>query len=989
MCWMCDERSNYLTGRYDSYTAHMGEALYTAVPYDGVGDLTKTYALPTPTQLALAASVLDDIPNDTSTTVTITVGGPRLVSTLNTPGDFDFVKVELQAGVTYDFGMYSKTGGPTGVPLSDPYIEIYDSAGNKLAVADGGATTQYNNANPGLDVLYSFTAEYTGTYYINARSFDNVPEDGDTGDQVGDYELFAKVSNYKPYYDLDSPLHSLDWGTQFDGTSRNPDGDRGTRPDGLEVENKIGGKNVIYVYFARQGDVFVDNGANPLNLTTTIVAKGLQPWERQAFENVFAEFEKVADIDYVETEDRYAADIVVVTYDGTPGMGAPSLLGRMSPPDTASEGQTEYNAGDERWTQEGLAPGGFYFGTLIHEFGHGHGMAHPHDNGGKSSIMRDSDTESGYVEETSPFNYTLGDYDLNQGVYTMMSYMDGWQTSPYGQPSSTAGYGFIGSLMAFDIAVIQDKYGVNEEWATGNDTYTLMDVNQKAEFDANGNQTKQATAYKSIWDAGGTDEIVYNGTKNANIDLRPATLQYEYGGGGWISYAFGIHGGYTIANGVTIENATSGGGNDTLRGNSAANRLDGGAGNDSIRLQDGGDDTAIGGLGNDSFYFGGAMTTADAADGGDGKDAIGLQGNYTGPGKLTVGAGVVNVEQIILLAGNDTRFGDAGTGSYSYDVTLNNANVAAGAKLLIDAAQLRAGENATVDGSAETDGHLTMYAGLGANHFIGGAGNDGFLFRGNGVWGADDKVVGGAGNDQLGLRGNLVGGNAVVMGADQISGIESIILLSGSDTRFGGAAVPPTSYDVTMHDGNVAAGERLTVDGAQLLAGETMVFNGSAETNGFFRIFGGASNDSILGGAGNDSIRGNGGSDTLSGGGGGDTFVYGAVAESTGTTFDRLLDFDSAVDRLDLNVTVSGWNAPVSVGVLNQATFNSDLALMLDGVLDAGEAVLFTANVGDMAGRRFLIVDGNGDGAYTEGQDYVFELGASAVIDTSSTAIFV
>ena len=28
------------------------------------------------------------------------------------------------------------------------------------------------------------------------------------------------------------------------------------------------------------------------------------------------------------------------------------------------------------------------------------------------------------------------------------------------------------------------------------------------------------------------------GRRDANIDLRPATLQYEYGGGGWVSYAY-------------------------------------------------------------------------------------------------------------------------------------------------------------------------------------------------------------------------------------------------------------------------------------------------------------------------------------------------------------------------------------------------------------------------------------------------------------------
>src|SRR5256885_6616770 len=43
------------------------------------------------------------------------------------------------------------------------------------------------------------------------------------------------------------------------------------------------------------------------------------------------------------------------------------------------------------------------------------------------------------------------------------------------------------------------------------------------------------TLFRS-WDAGGIDSIVYAGARNATIDLRPATLKYEWGGGGWVSY---------------------------------------------------------------------------------------------------------------------------------------------------------------------------------------------------------------------------------------------------------------------------------------------------------------------------------------------------------------------------------------------------------------------------------------------------------------------
>jgi len=93
---------------------------------------------------------------------------------------------------------------------------------------------------------------------------------------------------------------------------------------------------------------------------------------------------------------------------------------------------------------------------------------------------------------------TVGDFNLSQQVFTIMPYNDGWATSPYGQPRSGGitgtevdHYGWVASLSPLDIAVIQDKYGVNEEWATGDDTYLIKDFNGPGSF------------YPSIWDAGG------------------------------------------------------------------------------------------------------------------------------------------------------------------------------------------------------------------------------------------------------------------------------------------------------------------------------------------------------------------------------------------------------------------------------------------------------------------------------------------------------
>ena len=613
---------------------------YDAFPADGVG------AKPVTAQAVLIVTP-DDVPDNMSTTHSVTVDGAHVVSTINTIGDQDFFTVELQAGHAYEIAQYLVTGGPSGVPLSDAYIEIYDSAGNLLASADGGGP----NTPSGLDALATFTPETSGTYYINARAFDQDGTNGTTGDSVGDYELFVQdVTNqphYVPYYDIDSPLHSIDWGTQVARTSRNPDGQEGPRPTGNAYTGTgwnpygIEGKNVITVYFAKAGDVFLSEDPTQPGSTENMIAKGMAEWEKQAFWNALHLYEQVADVVFVEVNNRAEADFKFITYNGTPGAGA-SLLGRMSPPGELNEGQGEFNAGDVRWTPEGLSPGGFYFPTLLHEIGHGMGMAHPHDNGGHSSIMR------GAGGGTAGIGGAIGDYELSQQVYTVMSYNDGWTTSPYGQPRSGGitgtqvdQYGWVASLSPLDIAVMQDKYGVNEEWATGNDTYTIKD------FNGPGN------SYTAIWDGGGTDAIVYGGAQDANIDLRPATLEYEWGGGGWVSYAWGLYGGFTIANGVTIENARSGAGNDTLTGNEAANRLESGAGNDTLTGNDG-NDTLVGGVGKDVLI------------GGAGGDVFMFQSNSdstAGLGRDVINDFAKGSDHIDLSALNAAKF--IGTGLFS------------------------------------------------------------------------------------------------------------------------------------------------------------------------------------------------------------------------------------------------------------------------------------------------------------------------------------
>jgi Ca2+-binding RTX toxin-like protein len=159
------------------------------------------------------------------------------------------------------------------------------------------------------------------------------------------------------------------------------------------------------------------------------------------------------------------------------------------------------------------------------------------------------------------------------------------------------------------------------------------------------------------------------------------------------------------------------------------------------------------------------------------------------------------------------------------------------------------------------------------------------------------------------LRGDYSGANAVHFAADAFTSVETVTLMSAADTRFfsGGAHY---SYDITTDDGNVAPGATMTFNGGALQVGETLHFNGSAETDGNFRIFGGADADVITGGAGNDLIYGGLGADTLTGGAGNDTFLYQSVAESTPSSRDTITDFSTGdiidLSKIDADTTLAG-----------------------------------------------------------------------------------
>ncbi|HEX8307639.1 MAG TPA: hypothetical protein VF645_04395, partial [Allosphingosinicella sp.] len=203
---------------------------------------------------------------------------------------------------------------------------------------------------------------------------------------------------------------------------------------------------------------------------------------------------------------------------------------------------------------------------------------------------------------------------------------------------------------------------VNEDMFGGTDTIqTILTAYSLAGLANVENLTGNAGSAAQVLTGNGSENVITGGAGANTID-GGAGVDTMRGNGGNDIYYVDHHGDFVIENAgegideirtslsvyilaaANVENltATSDSAHD-FRGNSANNVITGGGGNDFIRLQDGGDDTGIGGLGNDVFLFGGSLTGTDQVDGGSGTDQIALQGDYWGANALTLGSNLVSV----------------------------------------------------------------------------------------------------------------------------------------------------------------------------------------------------------------------------------------------------------------------------------------------------------------------------------------------------------
>ncbi|WP_131819302.1 Ig-like domain-containing protein [Sphingomonas jatrophae] len=328
-----------------------------------------------------------------------------------------------------------------------------------------------------------------------------------------------------------------------------------------------------------------------------------------------------------------------------------------------------------------------------------------------------------------------------------------------------------------------------------------------------------------------------------------------------------------------------------------------------------GDDTVIGGAGDDTIRVAAAnLTAGDTLSGGGGRDTLVLNGT----GMISLGGNVSGMEALTLASGLQLTVSSAFAAANAASFTIN----ASGGSDQIDLAAVSSATSYTIN------------AGFGNDRILGGDGADIFNFAATELNGAD-TIRGGEGSAIDTLR-MTTAGTIVLTG---MASFEAIILADGTN-----------NLALTNNQLGSAYGGRMTVAGGS--GNDTLSTTGVSSASNRIEFGAGAGNDSYIGGAGIDVLKiaaaeltaG----DSFTGGGGSAVDVVefttaGAVGATSGVT---------GVERFQLNA--GGNSLAIGDATVASAT-NATLTIVGaggDDVIDAsavasGRRVIVSAGVGD------------------------------------------
>ncbi len=604
----------------------------------------------------------DDLPAGSVGAGAITVGTSVSVN-IETKGDHDWYAVTLEAGKTYTIHTTFDASN------TDAYLSLRNASGGEVAANDDGG--ERNNA------LISYTPTVSGTFYIDAGTWDNlttgsfylsVAQDpppgpdamGETAATAGTLAVNGSVNGVlETGTDHDWYAISLQAGQTylFRTGATTPDAEIDTQltlrdagGNQMLTNDDVGEGVFSGIRFTptSSGTYYLDvsgtiGGASPFNLTAfkaptpTVftndqIALQLTEGYWQRYDHHF-DVTAGGTLTYNVTGltaagQALAREAVAIWGDVTGIRFAEVTTGGQIVYDDEEDGafaSSEYVGTtttsakvniDKTWlTKYGDQVGDYPFQAYLHETGHALGLGHA------GNYNNDADFAFDSIYLNDSWATTVMSY-FSQGEST---YFDGLGFSEQ----------FIVTPMAADGVAVANLYGVATTTRTGNTVYGFNSTADRAFYNAG---TFTGVSY-TIFDNGGVDTLDFSGFgQNQVITLVPEAF----------SNVGGLIGNVVIARGSVIENAIAGPGNDLIIGNDVANVLRGGAGDDLLAGHSGAD-TLDGGSGVDTISYAG--------------DAGAIFINLTlgqGYGNAAQGDVFVSIENVIGTDYNDFIIGDPG-----------------------------------------------------------------------------------------------------------------------------------------------------------------------------------------------------------------------------------------------------------------------------------------------------------------------------------------